>query len=57
MGIEVLALSCITNMAAGVLDRPLDHNEVMATATRVKDQFLALVEGMVRALPVGGPGA
>ena len=47
MGIEVLALSCITNMAAGVLDRPLDHNEVMATATRVKDQFIALVEGIV----------
>jgi purine-nucleoside phosphorylase len=50
MGIEVLALSCITNMAAGVLDAPLDHTEVMTTAARVKDQFIALVEGVVAAL-------
>lgn len=50
MGIEVLALSCITNMAAGVLDAPLDHAEVMSTATRVKDQFIALVEGTIAAL-------
>ncbi len=32
MGIEVLGISCITNMAAGVLPQPLDHNEVMETA-------------------------
>jgi purine-nucleoside phosphorylase len=44
MGIEVLAISCITNMAAGVLDQPLVHTEVMETAARVKDQFVALVE-------------
>jgi purine-nucleoside phosphorylase len=50
MGIEVLALSCITNMAAGVLDAPLNHAEVMLTATRVKDQFIALVEGTIAAL-------
>ena len=50
MGIEVLAISCITNMAAGVLDAPLDHSEVMATATRVKDQFMALVEGTIQKL-------
>ncbi len=50
MGVEVLALSCITNMAAGVLDAPLDHAEVLTTATRVKDQFMALVEGIVAAL-------
>jgi purine-nucleoside phosphorylase len=50
MGMEVLAISCITNMAAGVLDRPLDHNEVMATAARVKDQFIALLEGIVEGL-------
>jgi purine-nucleoside phosphorylase len=50
MGIEVLAISCITNMAAGVLDAPLDHAEVMATATRVKDQFMALVEGTIQKL-------
>jgi purine-nucleoside phosphorylase len=47
MGIEVLAISCITNMAAGVLDQPLNHNEVMETAARVKDQFIALLEGAI----------
>jgi purine-nucleoside phosphorylase len=50
MGIEVLAISCITNMAAGVLDQPLNHNEVMETAARVKDQFIALLEGVVEAV-------
>jgi purine-nucleoside phosphorylase len=50
MGIEVLAISCITNMAAGVLDQPLNHNEVMQTAVRVKDQFIALLEGTIDAL-------
>jgi purine-nucleoside phosphorylase len=47
MGLEVLAISCITNMAAGVLDRPLNHAEVMETAARVKDQFIALLEGVL----------
>jgi len=42
-GIEVLGISCITNMAAGILDQPLDHSEVMETAERVKEQFLSLV--------------
>jgi purine-nucleoside phosphorylase len=47
MGIEVLGISCITNMAAGILPQPLDHREVMATADRVKGQFIALLEGIV----------
>ena len=42
MKIDVLGLSCITNMAAGVLPQPLDHSEVMATAARVRGQFIAL---------------
>ena len=50
MGLEVLAISCITNMAAGVLDQPLNHNEVMETAARVKDEFIGLLEGIVAAL-------
>ena len=50
MGIEVLALSCITNLAAGVLDRPLDHAEVMETAARVRGQFIALLEGVLERL-------
>jgi purine-nucleoside phosphorylase len=45
MGMEVLGISCITNMAAGVLPRPLDHGEVMATAARVGGQFTTLLEG------------
>ncbi len=47
MGIEVLGISCITNMAAGVLPKPLDHDEVMATARRVRGQFVALLEGIL----------
>jgi purine-nucleoside phosphorylase len=50
MGVEVLAISCITNMAAGVLGPALNHTEVMDTAARVKDQFIALLEGIVQAL-------
>lgn len=47
MGVEVLGISCITNMAAGVLDRPLVHDEVMATAQRVKADFIGLLEGVL----------
>src|SRR5437762_12760852 len=47
MGIEVLGISCITNMAAGVLPQPLDHAEVMETARRVRGQFIALLEGII----------
>jgi purine-nucleoside phosphorylase len=47
MGVEVLGISCITNMAAGVLPQPLDHNEVMATARRVRGQFIALLEEII----------
>jgi purine-nucleoside phosphorylase len=50
MGIDVLGISCITNMAAGVLDKPLDHAEVMETARRVRGQFIALLEGIVEQL-------
>lgn len=47
MGLEVLGISCITNMAAGVLPAPLDHNEVMETARRVRSQFVALLEAII----------
>ena len=47
MGMEVLGISCITNMAAGVLDRPLVHDEVMETAKRVRGQFVGLLEGVI----------
>jgi purine-nucleoside phosphorylase len=47
MGIEVLGISCITNMAAGVLPQPLNHAEVMETAKRVRGQFIGLLEGII----------
>src|SRR5437764_13858975 len=47
MGIDVLGISCITNMAAGVLPQPLNHSEVMDTARRVRGQFIALLEGII----------
>jgi purine-nucleoside phosphorylase len=50
MGIEVLGISCISNMAAGVLPRPLDHSEVLETTGRVRDRFVALLEGIVARL-------
>lgn len=42
-GIEVLGISCISNMAAGILDQPLSHEEVMETSEKVKDRFISLV--------------
>ena len=50
MGVEVLGISCITNMAAGVLDQPLVHDEVMETARRVRGSFIALLEGIIARL-------
>jgi purine-nucleoside phosphorylase len=47
MGLEVLGISCITNAAAGVLPQPLDHNEVMEVARRVRPRFTALLEGII----------
>ena len=43
MGMKVLGISCITNMAAGVLDRPIDHAEVMETGEQVRAVFTALL--------------
>ena len=50
MGIEVLGISCITNMAAGILPGPLRHDEVMETARRVRGSFIALIEGILERL-------
>ena len=47
MGIEVLAISCVTNMAAGILDQPLSHAEVMETGERVKSTFEALLRAVL----------
>jgi purine-nucleoside phosphorylase len=50
MGVDVLGISCITNMAAGVLPQPLVHDEVMEVARRVRGEFCALLEGIVERL-------
>ena len=46
-GLRVLGISCVTNAAAGILDQPLDHNEVLQTAERVKGQFIALLRAVI----------
>jgi purine-nucleoside phosphorylase len=47
MGVKVLAISCVTNMAAGVLDQPLNHEEVLETGRRVAGQFKALLREVI----------
>jgi purine-nucleoside phosphorylase len=46
-GIRVLGISCVTNAAAGILDQPLDHKEVLETAERVKGQFIGLLKALI----------
>ncbi|MDU4695154.1 MAG: purine-nucleoside phosphorylase [Paenibacillus sp.] len=46
-GIEVLGISCISNMASGILDQPLSHEEVMETTERVREKFLSLVLSII----------
>jgi purine-nucleoside phosphorylase len=50
MGVEVLGISCITNPAAGVLPKPLVHDEVMEVARRVRGEFASLLEGVIERL-------
>jgi purine-nucleoside phosphorylase len=50
MGIEVLGISCISNMAAGVLPQPLSHADVLETTRRVRGQFIALLEAVIAQL-------
>lgn len=50
MGVEVLGISCITNMAAGILPAPIDHEEVLQTARRVRGTFSALLGGIIERL-------
>jgi purine-nucleoside phosphorylase len=47
MGIRVLGISCVTNMAAGISAQPLTHAEVMETGERVKAQFMALLRAVI----------
>ncbi|KJR48600.1 Purine nucleoside phosphorylase [Desulfosporosinus sp. I2] len=49
-GMRVLGISCVTNMAAGILPQKLNHAEVMETADRVTKQFVSFVRGLVKEL-------
>lgn len=49
-GKKVIGISCITNMAAGILDQPLNHEEVVETGKLVKDKFVKLIEGIIQEL-------
>ena len=50
MGVEVLGISCITNMAAGISDEPINHEEVMATGNRVRATFTELLQRVIAAI-------
>jgi purine-nucleoside phosphorylase len=55
MGIKVLAISCVTNMAAGIVDQPLSHQEVMETGERVKTSFEALLRAVLPRMAQDNP--
>ena len=48
MGLRVCGISCISNMAAGILDQPLTHSEVQITADKVAHKFERLVTGLIK---------
>jgi purine-nucleoside phosphorylase len=47
LGMQVLAISCVTNMAAGILPRKLDHKEVMETGYRVRDVLIRFLKALL----------
>lgn len=47
-GMKVIGVSCITNMAAGILPQPLNHEEVIETTQRVKSQFIAFAKEILK---------
>ena len=52
-GMRALGISCVTNAAAGVLDQPLNHTEVLETAERVKEQFIGLLRAVIPQIKAG----
>ena len=48
---RVLGISCITNMATGILNQKLSHEEVTQTADRIKDKFVRLMKEILKHLP------
>lgn len=49
-GIRVLGISCISNMAAGILDQPLTHDEVIETTEKVRENFLQFVKKIIQTI-------
>lgn len=49
-GIKVVGISCLTNMAAGILDQPLNHEEVIETSARVKNDFIKLMNRTIETI-------
>lgn len=47
MGQRVLGFSCISNLAAGILDQPINHEEVLETGTRIADSFVTLLQRVI----------
>ncbi len=55
MGIEVLGLSLVTNMAAGIRDEPIQHQDVMAMGARTEQQFTALLKALIPQIAASSP--
>ncbi|PDY57601.1 purine-nucleoside phosphorylase [Bacillus thuringiensis] len=47
-GMKVLGISCLTNMACGILDQPLSHNEVIVVAGKTRTKFIELVKNIIK---------
>ena len=47
-GIKVIGISCMTNMAAGILEQPLNHEEVIETSNKVKNNFIKFMETLIK---------
>ena len=49
-GMKVMGISCMTNMAAGILEQPLNHEEVMETSERVRESFITLITNIIKGI-------
>lgn len=47
-GVKVIGVSCMTNMAAGILEQPLNHQEVMETSAIVREKFIKLMRNIIK---------
>ena len=49
-GMKVLGISCLTNMAAGILEQPLNHEEVVETSNMVKEKFTSFMNKIIEVI-------